>query len=442
MLRFNRLFWKIFFAFWLASFGVILATVAVVGGIIERDSVRDTLEYKARLQAENMISRYEGGLSSNHRYDDGDDDERTERRRRHQRILPLQIYDASGRLIFGAAPRTQQSDQLAFELTSERGAAYQVRLPLDPVRSHLARLQSFLLSVQAVFVLIAATLASLLLTLIVVRPVNRLKGYVNQLHSGEEPVSIDPSLLKRGDEIGDLAREFDQMARYVELTLQSQQRLVQDVSHELRAPLARIQVAAGLAEQKLGSDSKISQRIDLECQRLSRLIDEMLSMARLNSLDATQGAFNLVELLQQAIDDLLFTQPERPVSWTPVLETQGVYQGNPELFSRAINNLFNNIIKHTDSDCPVDVVIQESNSHYEIVISDHGKGVSKETLSCLFEPFYRHNNDTNGYGLGLSIAKRAIERLNGTIVAGNYPEGGLRIRIALPMSPRKLSNAG
>jgi len=437
MLRFNRLFWKIFFAFWLASFGVILATVAVVGGIIERDSVRDTLEYKARLQAENMISRYEGGLSSNHRYDDGDDDERTERRRRHPRILPLQIYDASGRLIFGAAPRTQQSDQLAFELTSERGIAYQVRLPLDPVRSHLARLQSFLLSVQAVFVLIAATLASLLLTLIVVRPVNRLKGYVNQLHSGEEPVSIDPLLLKRGDEIGDLAREFDQMARYVELTLQSQQRLVQDVSHELRAPLARMQVAAGLAEQKLGSDSKISQRIDLECQRLSRLIDEMLSMARLNNLDATQGTFNLVELLQQAIDDLLFTQPERPVSWTPVLETQGVYQGNPELFSRAINNLFNNIIKHTDSDCPVDVVIRESNSHYEIVISDHGKGVSKETLSCLFEPFYRHNNDTNGYGLGLSIAKRAIERLNGTIAAENYPEGGLSIRIHLPMNTCK-----
>jgi two-component system OmpR family sensor kinase len=440
MKRFNRLFCKIFLAFWLSSFSVILVTVVVVGEMAERDSVREVFEYRARAQAEKIIARYEAGnvrlpyeareMRKKER-DDGDHHALNQPPRR----LPLHIYDAEGDLVFGKQPLRDFGKIITFAVVSASGKDYSVKVILDPVTSHFARLQAFLFSVQAMLVLITSTLASLLLSIIVVRPVNRLREYVEQFHSGQLNLRIEPGLLKRGDEIGALAREFEQMALYVDRTIQGQQRLLQDVSHELRAPLARLQAATGLAEQQLGSESKITWRMNLECERLSRLIDEMLSLARLDNVEAQDSLFDVASVLQQELDDLRFSQPDRRITVQNALKTPAFCKGNPELFTRALSNILGNILKHTDADCAVDVSLMLlDQTHVRISIRDHGQGVSEEALGSLFEPFYRHNGHAKGFGLGLSIAKRAVERQHGTIRAENMSDNGFIVIIELPVS--------
>lgn len=435
---FKRLFWKIFLSFWLASLSVILVTVVVVGEITERDKLAEVFEYRARAQAERIIKRFETGTLRQRKESRRDHDK--EKAGHHKlnklpRYIPLQIRTAQGTLIFGKKQFYSQDTPLSFELVSLSGKTYQVQAMLDPISTHFSRLQAFLFSVQAVLVLIASTLASLLLTVIVVRPVNKLREYVEQFHGGQLSVRVEPTLLKRGDEIGALAREFDQMASYVEHTLQGQQRLLQDVSHELRAPLARLQAAVGLAEQQLGHDSKITQRMNLECERLSKLIDEVLSLARLDNLEAQDNNFDVAAVLQQELDNLKFSQSDRTITVHNSLPTSALCKGNPELFTRAFSNVLGNILKHTEVNCAVDVsLVLAANKHVQVCVCDYGEGVSEDALASLFEPFYRHNGNTKGFGLGLSIAKRAVERLQGRIWAANGSDHGLCVTIELPLS--------
>ncbi|SFF83339.1 ATP-binding protein [Neptunomonas qingdaonensis] len=437
---FNRLFWKIFLAFWLASLSVIIVTVLVVGELAERDSVRQVFEYRAREQAQKIIVWYETGnirlpytpRKSREKKHDNDDHRSS---KRSSRWLSMNIYDAEGMLIFGKQAEQQSDRVITLDLESSSGKNYVAKVNLEPATNHFARLQAFLFSVQAILVLIASTLASILLTIIVVRPVNRLREYVEQFHGGQFNLRIEPGLLKRGDEIGALAREFQQMAVYVDRTMQGQQRLLQDVSHELRAPLARLQVATGLAEQKLGSESKITQRINLECERLSRLIDEMLTLARLDNIEAQESRFDVANVVDEALGDISFSQPDRKITVLNKLSSPGYCQGNSELLMRALSNVFGNILKHTNADCAVDVVLAPSDKKcMSITIRDYGEGVSEEALASLFEPFYRHNNNANSFGLGLSIAKRAVERLHGSIQAKNMDEG-FAVILQLPLAP-------
>ena len=434
---FNRLFWKIFLAFWLASLSVIIVTVLVVGEIAERDSVHEVFEYRAKGQAEKIIARFEAGTlrfpaeSKTFRHKDKNQHHTINK---PPRRLPLHIYDAAGALVFGKSDIRASDQVMKFGLTSASGKTYSVSVTLDPIRTHFARLQGFLFSFQAVLVLITSTVASILLSAIVVRPVNKLREHVEQFHGGLMSARVEPALLSRGDEIGALAREFDQMAQYVEHTMQGQQRLLQDVSHELRAPLARLQVATGLVEQKLGSDSKITQRINLECERLSKLIDEMLTLARLDNIEAQESRFHVAKVVDEALDDIQFSQPDRKITVLNHLLVPGYCQGNAELLMRALSNVLGNILKHTRADCAVDVEITLADKkHMSITIRDHGEGVSEEALVSLFEPFYRHNNNANSFGLGLSIAKRAVERLNGTIQAKNVDDG-FAVILQLPLA--------
>lgn len=434
MERFNKLFWKIFLACWLTSFSVILVTVVLIGEISERDKTREVIEVRAKVQAEKLIQRYELGLLDNPSsrwYQDGSEGH-SEGKERRQRYFPLRIYDQQGHQIYGRQPVKSQEKEIAFTIESSSGIRYNVKLPLDPVSNHLARLQGFMFSVQAILLLITSTLASFLLSFIVVRPVNRLREHVEQFHTGDMQVKVDARLLSRGDEIGALAREFDQMALFVEKTLHSQQRLFQDVSHELRAPLARLQASVGLAEQKLG-DSKITQRMNLECERLSRLIDEMLTLARLEHLDAQEGSFNALAVIEQELSDLRFMHPDRELVLTCHVDSPVICRGSVELFERTLSNIFGNIVKHTPEDCSVEIDLQPLKGELiQITIRDHGAGVSAEALASLFEPFYRQSTHTQGYGLGLSIAKRAMERLRGSIYADNAVGGGLKVVLVLP----------
>lgn len=435
---YRRLFWKFFVVFWLSSFISLLITVFIMREV-NSEQRQQGIQYRAQFQALRIIHRYERGLPlaarvhPDHAY------------KKHPRHLPLKIFDSQQRLIFDStrkAPPGAPQGRL-MRLTSDSGQTYQIRIPPNPELSRFNRLVNEMLSLQTLIILLASALASIVLSALVIRPIKQLRHYVASLHEGEtwesEPDAMNPRLLSRQDEIGDLAREFNQMAIYVADSLNDQQRLLADVSHQLRAPLARLQVAAGLAEQQLGENNSLSERIHLETERLDHLLQEVLEFARTAQSQTTTQRFDVTAVTAAAIADLQFSQPQRQVEFSLPLAADGspkpiFCQGNKALFERAISNICNNIIQHTQAEVAVEVNLSTTATEIHLRIQDYGSGVSEQGLAQLFKPFFREAEDNQGYGLGLSIAQQAIQRLGGHIKASNQAEGGLEIEISLPVA--------
>lgn len=466
---FRSLFWKIFLAVWSSILVVLAVTLLLFSQMNEQERLNDWLLDSVRLNAEQLIEEYErqDGLTKRrrmyyaHRFErgffkrwerkrhdwDDDDDHRSydkhyRDRKRHlppdvrARLMPrIRIYDEScDKQIFGGPARPKRELPPHYlQLTSESGNLYRVEVALLERRSPFRHLMGFFLSYQIVVILLGSALASILLTWLIIRPLNRLRDHTRELHQGNLASRAGQKLSRRRDELGELAREFNSMADYVEQSLVGGQRLLQDVSHELRAPLARLQVAAGLAEQKLGEGDRLAGRINQECEQLNRLIDEILSLSRLDAQPLDTEPFELAELLRELYDDIRFSAPERVLEWPdegPLVELPG----NRALLHRALNNVLTNALRHTPVEAHIGITATVEVEQLTLVVRDTGPGVDEALLPTLLEPFVRaEGKKTEGYGLGLSIARRALERLKGQISLRNHPDGGLEVTLRLPL---------
>lgn len=431
----SKLFWKIFLVIWLVSAaGTGIAVLGVLKVAEHRQSL-ELLETRAQAQASLMLERYARGEAIFGKRDKGDSGER-KGYRRNSRLMSLWIIDPdSGNVILGPDMPPPPPDQvLSLELEMQNGKPLQLLVPPPREQLYLKRLLGFLVSMQAVLVLLVSALASLLLSWLIVRPINQLRRHAKELYHQQNLSSrADNRLSERSDEIGELSREFNRMAGYVEETLTAQQRLLQDVSHELRAPLARLQVAAGLAEQKLGDGDRTAQRINRECEQLDGLIAEILSLSRLDQAAVEGAPFQLKELFAALADDVGFTQPGRRVLASVEPESLGL-SANEELLRRALDNLVSNALKYTPVDAPLHLEARlDGNQGVRIRVRDEGPGVPEEQLGRLTEPFTRgRGQKQDGFGLGLSIVRRAVERLGGSLALRNHPDGGLEGEIRLP----------
>ena len=425
---YKRLFLKIFMTVWLTSFLVIALTAFVIGHLSEQERYRDVLSAKALGQAELLVDRYErtGRLPSPKRpkdwrrfYKDRDD-------HHERRFYPpkLQIQEkSSGQIIYGVKDDRGFLNPLILGLVSDNGKEYRVVVEADIRPTLAARLFGFFLSVQVVLLMFVAGITALLISLMVVRPVNRLRQYTRDLYTGDLSARTDDCLSRRGDEIGELSREFNRMAEYVEHTLQSNQHLLQDVSHELRAPLARLQMAAGLAGQQVPEEGQeFIERINLECDRINRLIDEILSLSRLEQMEVSDQDFALKTVVDTLVHDYQFSAPQHPLIWTSV---DYRLKGNPALLERALNNILGNAVKHTPDGTEIRITAEQSDGKLRLSIVDNGPGLNQEQLDKMFKPFVRFTGQQNGYGLGLSIAQRAVQLLGGTLTAQSNPGAGL-----------------
>ncbi len=428
---YQHLFWKFFLTIWLISAIGTGLTVWLVQSVAEHRQSLVLLETRARAQAELILERYERG--------EADTREALRDRGQHRemrwRPLPLWIEDsASGKALYEMPrPAPDAKHSFRFEVTSPSGRRFLVIAALPPEGFYLEKILAFMVSAQAVFVLFVSALASLLLSWLIVRPVNQLRRHARDLYTQQNLSSrAADGLSRRSDEIGQLAREFNQMANYVEDTLTAQQRLLQDVSHELRAPLARLQVAAGLAEQRLGEGDATAARINQECERLDGLIGEILSLSRLDRTDPGGETFQLQRALEELVADARFTHPQRQI--TLEVEPAGLQLAvNPLLLQRSLGNCLSNALKYTPVESPVELRASRVRGGLEIRLRDHGPGVSDELLQRMTEPFVRGSGGHgDGYGLGLSIARRALERLGGRLSQRNHPDGGLEQLLWLP----------
>ena len=279
------------------------------------------------------------------------------------------------------------------------------------------------------------------------RPVTRLRIAAQSLAAGDLSARAGaPPGGRRGDELVELMRDFDRMAERLETLVESQSRLLKDVSHELRSPLARLSVALGLARQRATPEIEGQlDRIELEADRLNQLIQRLLTISRLESgADGIHKRdLSLRELVEQVAHDAEYESAGRPCEVIAPGDDEFIVSADADLLRSAIENVVRNATRYTAEGTAVHVRLdrEAAGNGEEIVIrvSDSGPGVPDEALARIFEPFYRiddaRNRQTGGAGLGLSIADRAIRLHGGQLRASNRKEGGLEVEMRIPATP-------
>ena len=228
------------------------------------------------------------------------------------------------------------------------------------------------------------------------------------------------------------------MAGRVEKMIRTQQELFRNVSHEIRSPLARIQVALALAEEERGGarDENL-ERIRRETEGLEGMIQQILDLARLENQGEDQALedVDLVEVVSLVVDDVQFEgrSQEKSVRWNP---PEGLFRvrGLADVLRSAVENVLRNAIAHTPEHTRVDVSLENSGGTAKLHIRDHGEGVPDEQINRIFEPFYRCSSDRKGgAGVGLAITQTAAALMNGKVEAGSAPGGGLLVTLKLPL---------
>lgn len=264
----------------------------------------------------------------------------------------------------------------------------------------------------------------------ITKPVQELRTAAERLGQGDFGARVRSTRI---DEMGELAQTFDKMAERIEHSLTAQRQLLQDVSHELRSPLSRLSVAVELARSS-SNPGEALDRVEREAARLNDLVAELLAMTR-EQLQPSE--VNLAGLLGAVVDDAQIEAQARQcrvvLDGAPELDIEA----DPKLLWRAVENVTRNAIQYTAPGTDVKVGAHQRNGQIEISVQDAGPGVPEDSLDRIFDAFYRVGRDrdrsTGGVGLGLSIARRAVELHGGAIRASNT-QPGLRVVISLPAS--------
>lgn len=274
-------------------------------------------------------------------------------------------------------------------------------------------------------------------------PITRLRKATQKLASGDLSARVG-GRVSSNDEISQLVREFDKMAEQIENLVNAQSRLLKDISHELRSPLARLTVALELARQRTGPEAQETlDRISLESSRMNELIGSLMTISRLES-----GTGNMRKVpidLEQVIDEVARDAAFEAQAKNCQVEAEIVDElpvlGDPSLLHSAIENVVRNATRYTPEGTTVKIraekAIRWNTPEAVIRISDAGPGVPEDSLDKIFRPFYRIDDarvrSTGGVGLGLAITEHAVRLHGGTVKASNSPEGGLSVEIRLPL---------
>jgi two-component system sensor histidine kinase CpxA len=249
--------------------------------------------------------------------------------------------------------------------------------------------------------------------------------------------------------MAELMRDFDRMAERLENLVNAQSRLLTDISHELRSPLARLNVALELARQRSGIEARSAlDRIDRETNRLNQLIQRLLTIARLEAGDESieKIPVHLEQIVHEIAKDAAFEAQSRGCRVEATVVDDCVVVGNPGLLHSAIENVVRNAIRYTHDGTSVEVRLERGVGQQNgggspeavVCVADSGPGVPEDALDKLFRPFYRiddaRGRQTGGVGLGLAITDRAVRLHGGTIRVSNRPQGGLMVEIRLPLA--------
>jgi two-component system sensor histidine kinase CpxA len=297
-----------------------------------------------------------------------------------------------------------------------------------------------------IILVISSGLVCYVLAWVLTMPVVRLRAATRKLADGDLTARAGAPNLRRRDEVAGLMRDFDTMAERMENLMKAQSRLLNDISHELRSPLARLNVALGLARQRSGPDAAtMLERIELEASRLNELIGRLLTLARLEDGEKSvpPTPVFLDEIVESVTEDAEFEAQARHCHVRSEIPAGNwAVRGEPSLLHSAIENVVRNAIRYTREGTTVEIHLRRVNSpngsEAVVSVTDCGSGVPTDALEKLFQPFYRLDDDrgrqTGGVGLGLAITERAVRFHGGCVAAFNRAEGGLLVEIHLPLA--------
>lgn len=332
---------------------------------------------------------------------------------------------------------------LAQQVSGPGGRQYTIVGRMPDRRLGLLGYESHELWMHLATLLLTAGVVCYWLARYITSPIHKLQAASRLIAGGDLKVRVGAAQKNRKDEIADLGSAFDLMAERIESLVSAQRRLLRDISHELRSPLARLVIALELARQRANAETQGAlDRIDREAGRLNSLIEQLLVVARLES--GTEKIelepVDIVHLLKEITADAEFEAHSRNGTVRTLFEEECLVSGTEELLRSAIENIVRNAVHHTDEGTEVEIRVhsqQEGAQSFVLIdVRDHGPGVPDEALVDLFRPFYRvseaRDRKKGGVGLGLTIAERAVRLHGGKVTAANAPEGGLRVTIQLP----------
>ncbi len=290
------------------------------------------------------------------------------------------------------------------------------------------------LRAQHLWVLALAVLLCYGLAYHLTSPVRKMQRAVDRFGRGDFSARAGS---RRGDELGELARTFDQMADRIETLLTAERRLLLDISHELRSPLARLSVAVELARSD--SDPRETlDRIQREADRLNELIGGLLEVTRAEGDPAVKRRepLQLDELVSQIVDNCRIEATAKDCSLRLLRCEEIDLVGDAELLRRAIENVVRNAIRYAPHQTAVEISLHRQEQAAVVLVRDYGPGVPGESLERIFDPFYRvdtaRGRSSGGVGLGLSIARRAVELHGGKLSARNV-QPGLEVALRIPL---------
>ncbi|PSU25252.1 two-component system sensor histidine kinase CpxA [Photobacterium phosphoreum] len=268
----------------------------------------------------------------------------------------------------------------------------------------------------------------------VTRPARRLQQAAERVARGE--FEADPSLEQGPEEFKQAGASFNQMVDALNNIISGQQRLLSDISHELRSPLTRLRMATALAQRKQGQSSELS-RIDTEAERLEKMIGELLELSRMQvNSHQQQQIVDGHSLWYEMLEDARFEAEQHHKTLTYNQLQAWPIKGNPNLLISALENVIRNAIKYGND--VIEITFTHQPQQLLITIDDNGEGVPDDELDDIFRPFYRvstaRDRSSGGTGLGLAITESALRQHSGSIKATASPLGGLRISMILPLS--------
>ena len=456
-ISFRSLFLKIFVWFWLAMIiinVVLFAAVALTRPTPTRRSWRDLAQTgpNAQRAAEIYEQSGPGALSASL--------QATEK----ASGVSATFFDEAGKELSGRTV-PQKAQELSAKSTETRDIEFNFdvegTLVARPVVSangqryiyvaHIPRppfQPSFqTLGLRLLVVLVIGGIFCLWLARYITTPLLKLRTTTNELAEGNLGARITTKLAKRRDEVGQLGRDFNSMAQRLESMVKAQQRLLGDISHELRSPLARLGVALGLARQRSGPEANGAlDRIERESDNLHEMISQLLTLTRLES--GTDGRkrseIDLAELVREVADDADFEARSVNRAVQVVSSDKCSINGVEELLRSAVENVVRNAVRYTPEGTAVEVALRKQNGNGNdfavISVRDRGNGVPEEALEKIFRPFYRTEDARDrqsggGTGLGLAITERAVRMHGGSVQATNAADGGLSIEMRLDLNP-------
>jgi two-component system, OmpR family, sensor histidine kinase CpxA len=449
----KSLFLRIFLSYWLAQALFVVLAIVIASALRPSRDISNLQSEEATFLSEAVQAYQSGGEAATWKYLHGVHEAH------HVRLF---IADEQGRDLLGRTPppwvlraergemRTAESfwgrltpqQFLRSSMTSSDGHHYTQVIELAPAPSGMFGAHGL----PILFGILSSGLVCYLLARYLTSPIVRLRAATQKLAEGDLAARAGMPESRRHDEMAELMRDFDRMAERLQKLVNAQRRLLTDISHELRSPLARLNVALELARQRSGSAAGSAlDRIDRETNRLNQLIQKLLTIARLDGGDEfiQKSPLHLEHLIREIAKDAAFEAQDRRCEVEVDVVDGCVVTGNSRLLQSAIENVVRNAIRYTEPGTDVQVRLEQGlgakGPEAVVRVTDSGPGVPEEALDKLFRPFYRiddaRGRQTGGVGLGLAITERAVALHGGTIRAANRPQGGLMVEIRLPLAP-------